>query len=521
MQGLQLLSHIKGHHKGKGQEHVGSKETNDANLLELLSGDGEDIDTQSVPFSPGKKSENFSSVLNKIQGKTKDSSEVPSKIINIINEDEKVVLKKPELIVSNQRIGRLLDELKSTTGEEEENVPSNTPKNFFPNQLNKKIENKESLPEDFKTKEKIEGPLDFIVKNAKYQKLGQVENINSSEDVQPSLTLKKETILIPRKVAQSGEDFVSTKQLMEDGPKELKKPELKLIKAQAKEEDIAKNSSSPANEIPAFFPKKNVAVQMAKYQTDQNVVNHHMIKNSPVLIVEGKELKEIKDGDIKDFKKEKNSKKLLDEISSIDGKEIKKITISNNTLKDMPLPIVMSKGANDFAMENIKNPAKLLDLSHINTANANELIDKITDYVMQSNVAGKDKMDLNVTHESLGQFQIQVTRNQASNTPNQIEMQIVTTNNEGHKFFTENEGNLMKSLQQSGLNMGELKIVNVMSEISTQGFSESKQFNSFNQSNDGQQASAHWSEGFSSKNFEGGQQKRRDLWNEYRERYGA
>ena len=76
----------------------------------------------------------------------------------------------------------------------------------------------------------------------------------------------------------------------------------------------------------------------------------------------------------------------------------------------------------------------------------------------------------------------------------------------------------MKSLQQSGINLSDLRIVSSMSEVTPMTSSESKQFSSFNHNQNGASQSF---ESFQSSDYRQGSEKRKDLWNEYRERYGA
>ena len=168
---------------------------------------------------------------------------------------------------------------------------------------------------------------------------------------------------------------------------------------------------------------------------------------------------------------------------------------------------------------------KVLDLGSLNTSNTNEIIKRISDYVEQNQVANKTNLDLTVKHDSLGEFKIQVTKmpNQLlSHSQNSIDMQITTSSKEGHDFFVKNEVSLMKNLSQAGINLSDLRIISSMSESTPFGQSDSKQSSSFGQNADGSEKQFM---SFESNNFtsdsRNGSERRKELWDEYQQRYGA
>jgi hypothetical protein len=97
-------------------------------------------------------------------------------------------------------------------------------------------------------------------------------------------------------------------------------------------------------------------------------------------------------------------------------------------------------------------------------------------------------------------------------------MQITTSSSEGHKFFVQHEVDLMKNLQQGGVSLSDLRIVSSMKESTPFSQSESKQFSSFQHEQNGD---AKQFMSFESGDFRDGSQKRKSLWEEYQERYGA
>ena len=85
-----------------------------------------------------------------------------------------------------------------------------------------------------------------------------------------------------------------------------------------------------------------------------------------------------------------------------------------------------------------------------------------------------------------------------------------------------NEVSLMKNLSQAGVNLSDLRIISNMSESSAFGQSDSKQSSSFKQNPDD---SSKQFMSFESNNFSSdtgsGSERRKELWEEYQQRYGA
>jgi hypothetical protein len=237
----------------------------------------------------------------------------------------------------------------------------------------------------------------------------------------------------------------------------------------------------------ALQKNMNLANKVKGYQQGQNVLNDTLIKTNRDLA----------------FKDKKTGASKVDELLNSDMKKSNDLSmIKENAFT----PIVAMK-------TEVENQSLKLNQNQ-------KVLEKITDYVMQSQVAGKDQIDLTVKHDTLGQFQIQVNK-----MPNQnhIDMQIVANSAEGHKFFVEHEGAIAKSLQQSGIQLSDLRIVSNFTEVTANSFAESKQFNSFSQNQNGSQNSSEQHGSFQSftGDFRQGKERRNELWNEYRERYGA
>jgi len=248
---------------------------------------------------------------------------------------------------------------------------------------------------------------------------------------------------------------------------------------------------------------KNAQNKMIQgYHKDHSVLNNTLIKNTNDLAFKDK------------------SKTKLDAIDELKSPELAKAN-ELTLIKSSPFvvtEVAKENGANQESQSlKLNNQAQVLDLNKLNTTNSHEIIKKISDYVQQSQVAGRDHLDLTVKHDSLGQFQIQV--NKVPNQ-NQVDMQIVTSSKEGHQFFLQNESAIARNLQQSGIQLSDLRIVSSMSEVTPFSQSESKQFSSFNHQQ-GQNSQSHSFSSFESSDFRGGSERRKELWNAYREKLGA
>ncbi|MCK5882788.1 MAG: hypothetical protein KAG61_03800 [Bacteriovoracaceae bacterium] len=173
---------------------------------------------------------------------------------------------------------------------------------------------------------------------------------------------------------------------------------------------------------------------------------------------------------------------------------------------------------NAFAQQNITQrtatpmgvTTQVVDLSSVDISNPQELIQKISDYIQQNSLTKADGLDLLVKHNDLGQFKISVAQGAAKD---QINMQILTMSKEGHEFFKVNEQGLLKSLTQSGVALSDFSILTKdiprgsadLGSFSHNGNSQTGQNGRSDQQNSQQRDS----------------NRRREAWEEYRERFSA
>ncbi len=162
------------------------------------------------------------------------------------------------------------------------------------------------------------------------------------------------------------------------------------------------------------------------------------------------------------------------------------------------------------------NSSQVLDLSGSNTAKSNEVISKIVNYLDQQQLTSKGQLDVIVKHDELGQFRLNVNRGADKGS---VGMQISATG-EGHRFFTEHEVELVKALNQNGVKLTDLKIV--QSDI-IGGSKSSSSSGSFSESSSEGKSGSQFAD--SQQNHQrqdrNGSDRRKFLWEEYRERMGA
>lgn len=156
-----------------------------------------------------------------------------------------------------------------------------------------------------------------------------------------------------------------------------------------------------------------------------------------------------------------------------------------------------------------------LDLSQMGNAKPSEVITRIVNYLDQQQLTAKGELDVIVKHDELGQFKLNVSKGAERGA---VDMQI-SAGKEGHRFFVDNEVELVKTLNKNGVRLTDLKIV--QADIISEAGSSSKS-NSFADSQSGegrgQFNQSHQQRGQHSHD---GAERRRQLWEEYRERMGA
>ena len=160
----------------------------------------------------------------------------------------------------------------------------------------------------------------------------------------------------------------------------------------------------------------------------------------------------------------------------------------------------------------IKNE-KALNMDQLNINDPKALIDKISNYIVEKSFESKDSIDLTVKHNELGEFRINASRLKQGD---RIDLEIITSSDKGHRFFTDNESAMVKSLSNSGLKIADLKIsTGHESHMSSQdGNSSSKEHSFFSKT-------AQYSFDEKPESYDEDSQRRKMLWELFKERKEA
>jgi hypothetical protein len=158
---------------------------------------------------------------------------------------------------------------------------------------------------------------------------------------------------------------------------------------------------------------------------------------------------------------------------------------------------------------------QVFDMSDVNITKSNEVIAKIVNYIDQQQLSSKGELDLMVKHEDLGQFRLNVQRGAQDGA---IDMRI-TAGREGHRFFSEHEVELVKTLNNNGVKLTDFKIV--QADVIGEAGSSSKSGLSSNDSSEGRQQFGQQGQQRGGGQGSEGSERRRQMWEDYREKMEA
>ncbi len=99
------------------------------------------------------------------------------------------------------------------------------------------------------------------------------------------------------------------------------------------------------------------------------------------------------------------------------------------------------------------NAGKVFDMNSL-VINKSDVIGQIQDYIIQSKVSSEPNVQMSFEHKDLGVIDLQVSK--LDN--NQLNIMINSRSQEGAKFFTQNQGELLQTLNQAGLQVADLKL---------------------------------------------------------------
>lgn len=205
--------------------------------------------------------------------------------------------------------------------------------------------------------------------------------------------------------------------------------------------------------------------------------------------------------------KEVKAKAGVSEMTPDEAKMINNIDM----LTDADKMVKLVGGEKEFdtkSQMSLKASDKVFDMSRIKSSNANEIIDQISNHIIQNQTARSTNVDLAVNHADLGRININVSKL----NPDQVNIQIMTHTPEGKQFFAENSRGLLNHLASNGVNVNDLKLDNTSSSNLNSGKDNSNSSEQFAGGQRGQQ-SPNQSE---DNNRRQDSKRREDLWDLYR-----
>lgn len=101
------------------------------------------------------------------------------------------------------------------------------------------------------------------------------------------------------------------------------------------------------------------------------------------------------------------------------------------------------------------NSAKVFDMASLSQGSGSEeVISKIQDYIIQTKAGNEKQVEFSFQHKELGQVGLSVQKESG----NALNIVITTNSAEGAKFFNQTQGELLHSLTQAGVQVGDLKL---------------------------------------------------------------
>lgn len=95
---------------------------------------------------------------------------------------------------------------------------------------------------------------------------------------------------------------------------------------------------------------------------------------------------------------------------------------------------------------------KVFDMGQLN--GNQDVINQIQDYIIQAKASSEPTVQMSFAHKDLGMVDLMVQKSHGD----QVSIMINTHSMEGAKFFNQNQGELLQTLTQSGVNVADLKL---------------------------------------------------------------
>lgn len=140
------------------------------------------------------------------------------------------------------------------------------------------------------------------------------------------------------------------------------------------------------------------------------------------------------------------STQVIQETTAVDGSPVNSQQFILNIMNEQGTPQVNETQA----------APKVFDMSNIKTTNTNQIIDQITNYVVQAKTASEPTVNMRIKHDELGMIDITVSKSGVNHES--IAVNIGTHTAEGKNFFQQNSKDLLSHLTSAGMNISDVKV---------------------------------------------------------------
>ena len=165
-----------------------------------------------------------------------------------------------------------------------------------------------------------------------------------------------------------------------------------------------------------------------------------------------------------------------------------------NTLAEQPVSKNIETGA---------ATVKTFDLSQIKTADADKIMNQISNYIIQAKASKEPTVSMRMTHDELGMIDITVMKSGVMNSE-AVAINIGAHSIDGKNFFQQNSKDLFQHLTTAGINVSDLK-------VETPSNSSRGEFD-LSQQNQKQSPSGERQFGSEQNQRRHDQERRQDLW---------
>lgn len=135
---------------------------------------------------------------------------------------------------------------------------------------------------------------------------------------------------------------------------------------------------------------------------------------------------------------------------------VKDVAANESATNSQQFILGLQSEQKSLQMNETQAAPKTFDMSNIKNSNPTEIMNQITDYVVQAKAAKEPTVNMRVNHEDLGMLDITVTKSGVGQES--IAINIGAHTLEGKNFFAQNSKDLFSHMTSAGMNVTDLKV---------------------------------------------------------------